>query len=69
MRALWLLLTLTALAVIGSYPTLAILAGSLLMATIGLAAHGVVLLLAQAAIKVLVLGAGAIWLVRQRRTT
>lgn len=69
MRALWLLLAALLLTLIGAQPAIAVLLGSLLMFTLGLALHGAALLLAQTAIKAIVLAAGALWLLGSRRAT
>ncbi|MEU1273013.1 hypothetical protein [Streptomyces sp. NPDC005799] len=69
MRVLWLLLAALLLVLVGAQPGLAVILGSLLMFTIGLALHGAALLLAQTVIKAIVLAAGALWLLGNRRAT
>jgi hypothetical protein len=62
----WLLLV-ALFALVGAYPGLAAFAGSVLLATIGLALHGAALLLAQPAVQILLGLVAGVWLIRTRR--
>ena len=66
MRALWSLLA-AFLVLVGACPPLARFTGSLVWAVLGLGVHGALLLLAQTAIQLLVLGSAGVWLYRNRR--
>lgn len=68
MRVLAWLFAAAFLILVGAFPPIAALVGSLLLAALGLGLHGVALLLAQTAVQLLVLGAGGVWLYRNRRT-
>lgn len=55
------------LILVGAFPGLAVAVGALLLAALGLALHGAVLLLAQPAIQILAGVAAAVWMYRNRR--
>lgn len=67
MRALVWLLAAAFLILVGAYPPIAAFVGTLLLAALGLGIHGIALLLAQTAVKILVLAAGGVYLIRNRR--
>lgn len=67
MRVLAGLLIAGFLILVGAFPPIAGLVGTLLWAIFGLGIHGAALLLAQTAIKAAVIVAGGVWLYRNRR--
>jgi uncharacterized membrane protein YphA (DoxX/SURF4 family) len=67
MRVLLGLLVAGFLILVGVFPPIAEFVGSLLWAVLGLGVHGAALLLAQTAVKAVVIVTGGVWLYRTRR--